>query len=145
MDLVKFAFCCCSFNWLLLTSFYRTSLSRFKEGWSVTQFSAPCWPGTPRFCSLTLSPLQTLDQIMVLNWTFCLDSGLGPTMIKSAYAGRDWLRPQGLSGSRSSSVVSAGEVDSSSWLSGVTAPPDREHSVCSSCSNTMDTVSSCGS
>lgn len=31
-------------------------------------------------------------------------------------------------------MVSAGDVDSSSWLSGVTAPPDREHSVCSSCS-----------
>lgn len=29
-------------------------------------------------------------------------------------------------------MVSAGDVDSSSWLSGVTAPPDREHSVCSS-------------
>lgn len=35
-------------------------------------------------------------------------------------------------GRGSSSVVSAGDVDSSSWLSGVTAPPDREHSVCSS-------------
>lgn len=55
------------------------------------------------------------------------------TMIRSAYAGRDWLLPHGLMGSESSSVVSAGEADSSSWLSGVTAPPDREHSVRSSC------------
>lgn len=55
------------------------------------------------------------------------------TMIKSAYAGSDWLLPQGLMGSGSSSVVSAGDVDSSSWLSGVTAPPDREHSAFSSC------------
>lgn len=54
------------------------------------------------------------------------------TMIRSAYAGSDWLLPHGLIGSESSSVVSAGDPDSSSWLSGVTAPPDREHSVRSS-------------
>lgn len=54
------------------------------------------------------------------------------TMIRSAYAGSDWLLPHGLIGSESSSVVSAGDADSSSWLSGVTAPPDREHSVRSS-------------
>jgi len=36
-------------------------------------------------------------------------------------------------GSGSSSVVSAGDVDSSSRLSGVTALPEREHRVCSSC------------
>lgn len=54
------------------------------------------------------------------------------TIIRSAYAGSDWLLPHGLIGSGSSSVVSARDVDSSSWLSGVTAPPDREHSVCSS-------------
>lgn len=53
-------------------------------------------------------------------------------MIRSAYAGSDWLLPHGLIGSESSSVVSAGDADSSSWLSGVTAPLDREHSVCSS-------------
>lgn len=55
------------------------------------------------------------------------------TMIRSAYAGSDWLLPHGLMGSESSSVVSAGDADSSSWLSGVTAPPDIEHSVRSSC------------
>lgn len=54
-------------------------------------------------------------------------------MIRSAYAGSDWLLPHGLMGRESSSVVSAGDADSSSWLSGVTAPPDIEHSVRSSC------------
>lgn len=55
------------------------------------------------------------------------------TMIRSAYAGSDWLRPHGLIGSESSSVVSAGDADSSSWLSGVTAPLERVNSVHSSC------------
>lgn len=59
------------------------------------------------------------------------------TMIRSAYAGSDWLRPHGLMGRESSSVVSAGEADSSSWLSGVTAPPDIEHRVFSSCGDTF--------
>lgn len=65
------------------------------------------------------------------------------TMIRSAYAGRDWLLPHGLMGRESSSVVSAGEADSSSWLSGVTAPPDREHSVRSSCKGDTFTRQMC--
>lgn len=73
-----------------------------------------------------------LDMLSLMRW---FESTVNQiiTMIRSAYAGRDWLLPHGLMGRDSSSVVSPGEADSSSWLSGVTAPPDREHSVRSSC------------
>lgn len=54
------------------------------------------------------------------------------TIIRSAYAGSDWLLPHGLMGSGSSSAVSAGEADCSNMLSGVTMPPDKEHRVFSS-------------